>query len=239
MPFTSDDGTGRQARFERDGSITSWGGGEKTCNWKPEPRSPRERRERTECGDFEHREAKRREVECKEAERREVERKEVERKEQERKEQKLIQKMNEEITDSHENTNVIESRVASSEPTNTKAQEKKSSDSALKNNTEVSNSSSQVANVLNKAANNVTDFVLGKTYGSCLGKQEAFDDGVDLVRATTVGACMAAAGEGGANIPINLLCGAGLVVTPITRHASNSWREHCSTLPTSSTQPPN
>lgn len=159
--------------------------------------------------------------------------------EQEQKEQELIKKMNEEITDSPEITNIVEPSVISSEPTNTKAQEKTLTDSSLKDNTEVSNSTSRSANVLNKAVNNVTDFLLGETYGSCLGKQEAFDDGVDMVKAVTVGACIAAAVEGGANIPIDLACGAGLVVTPITKYFSNSWNEHCSTLPTSSTQPPN
>lgn len=48
--------------------------------------------------------------------------------EQEQKEQELIQKMNEEITNSPENTNTVEPKVISSEPTNTKEQEKTLSD---------------------------------------------------------------------------------------------------------------
>lgn len=76
MPFTSDDGTDRQARFESDGSISSWGGGERAERWTPEPRERKEPRE-TEYRETEHREAARREVERKEAERREVERKEL------------------------------------------------------------------------------------------------------------------------------------------------------------------
>lgn len=60
MPFTSDDGTGRQARFERDGSISSWGGREGFERLTPEPRERKEPRE------TEYREIERREVDRKE-----------------------------------------------------------------------------------------------------------------------------------------------------------------------------